>query len=87
MPDMLNSQFAFARLAQRIDDPHAAKVVVIIVDADGEVETASRGCQNDHELFQVVHHVATGLAHDIIPTLEPAVTPQGPRLFVPRRPA
>lgn len=86
MPDMLNAEFAFANLARRIDDPHSLKVVVIIVDTTGEVETASRGCSSDHELFQLVHHVATGLASEIIPTLEPKATTGGPRLFVPRRP-
>jgi len=84
MPEMLNPEFAFLRLLQRIDDPHAARVVVIIADHSGEVETASRGCKNDYEFFQLVHHVASGLAQDIIPTLEPGPTKGGPLLYVPR---
>lgn len=85
MPDVLNAQFAFERLRQRIDDPYARSVVVIVVDANGQVDTASRGVQTDQELFQILHFTATAVASEIIPQLEPKQTRNGPVLYVPRR--
>src|SRR5882672_3401360 len=72
VPDVLDPRFAFERARVRIDDPYARAVVVIIVDKNGDVDMASRGATSDQELFQIVHHVATGLAEEIIPTLEPS---------------
>jgi hypothetical protein len=69
---MLNAEFVFRRLrAERIDDPYAKARVVIIVDRNSVVEAAARGCRDDYEMFQLVHHVATGLAADITKTLKP----------------
>lgn len=87
MPDVLKPEFAFQRLAQRIDDPYARAVVVIIVDKNGEVDTAARGVRNDSELFQILHAVTSAVADDVIPQLEPERSKQGPVIYVPRLPA
>lgn len=84
MPDQLNSDFSFRRMRDRLDDPYVKHAIVILVDQNGEVETAARGVRNDVELFKIVHHVATGLADELIPKIAPIQTEHGPMIIVPR---
>ncbi len=81
-----NDRFAYERLLQRIDDPAARSVVVIIVDSDGRVDTAARGVTSEQEMFQIVHHVATGLADELIGELQPKTNHNDrkrPLLYIP----
>lgn len=62
----LNEQFAFDRLRQRIDDPHAKAVVVVIVNQDETIDTATVGVDNAIGLWSIFFSMAAQLSDEVM---------------------
>jgi hypothetical protein len=64
----LNDEFAFRALAHRIDDPHNKAVVVVIVNSDETIDTASVGIDNAVGLWSVFFSLAAQLSDEVMAT-------------------
>jgi hypothetical protein len=66
MTGPLNDHFAFERLSRRIDDPMNKAVVVVIVNSDETIDTASVGIDNAVGLWSVFFSLAAQLSDEVM---------------------
>lgn len=67
----LNDQFAFERLQRRIDDPKNKAVVVVIVNEDDTLDTATVGIDNPVGLWGIFFSLTSQLSDEVMATFTP----------------
>lgn len=67
----MNDEFAFRALAHRIDDPHNKAVVVVIVNQDDTIDTATVGIDNAVGLWSIFFSLAAQLSDEVMASFTP----------------
>ncbi len=80
----LNDSFAFERIQRRIDDPTNKAVVVVIVNDDDTLDTATIGIDNPTGLWEIFFSLTAQLSDEVMKTLTPSQK-AGARLILPTR--
>lgn len=62
----LNEEFAFRALQNRLDDPHNKAVVIVILNQDETIDTATMGIDNAVGLWSIFFSLAAQLSDEVL---------------------